>query len=53
MPSENSNWLWGWVLVMVLNASWLLYRFATPRSWRECFADLKHLVSEECETRCL
>lgn len=26
---------WGWVLVMVLIASWLLYRFAAPRSWRE------------------
>lgn len=26
---------WGWVLVMVLIASWFLYRFAAPRSWRE------------------
>ena len=26
---------WGWVLVMVLIASWLLYRFAAPRSRRE------------------
>jgi protein-S-isoprenylcysteine O-methyltransferase Ste14 len=26
---------WGWVLVMVLIASWLLYRFVAPRSWRD------------------
>ncbi|RJG14237.1 isoprenylcysteine carboxylmethyltransferase family protein [Pseudomonas cavernicola] len=26
---------WGWVLVAVLIASWLLYRFVAPRSWRE------------------
>lgn len=30
---------WGWVLVLM--ASWLLYRFA----------DLKHLASEACGTR--
>ena len=26
---------WGWVLVMVLIASWVLYRFVAPRSWRD------------------
>lgn len=26
---------WGWVLVMVLIASWLLYRFVAPRSWHD------------------
>jgi len=26
---------WSWVLIMVLIASWLLYRFVAPRSWRE------------------
>lgn len=26
---------WGWVLVMVLIASWLLYHFVAPRSWRD------------------
>ena len=26
---------WGWVLIMVLIASWVLYRFVAPRSWRD------------------
>lgn len=26
---------WGWVLIMVLIASWLLYRFVAPRSWHD------------------
>ncbi len=26
---------WWWVLVMVLIASWLLYRFVAPRSWHD------------------
>ncbi|PMU22970.1 MULTISPECIES: isoprenylcysteine carboxylmethyltransferase family protein [unclassified Pseudomonas] len=26
---------WSWVLIMVLIASWVLYRFAAPRSWRD------------------
>ncbi|VVP22902.1 methyltransferase family protein [Pseudomonas fluorescens] len=26
---------WGWVLIMVLVASWILYRFVAPRSWRD------------------
>ncbi|CAD0264300.1 Isoprenylcysteine carboxyl methyltransferase [Pseudomonas veronii] len=26
---------WGWVLIMVLIASWVLYHFVAPRSWRD------------------
>src|SRR5712691_4087864 len=26
---------WGYVAVLVLIASWILYRYAAPRSWRE------------------
>lgn len=26
---------WGWVLITVLIASWILYRFVAPRSWRD------------------
>ncbi|TVT81947.1 isoprenylcysteine carboxylmethyltransferase family protein [Pseudomonas sp. H3(2019)] len=26
---------WGWVLIMVLIASWVLYRFVSPRSWHD------------------
>ncbi|MBI3144669.1 MAG: isoprenylcysteine carboxylmethyltransferase family protein [Pseudogulbenkiania sp.] len=26
---------WSWVAILVLFASWILYRFATPKSWRE------------------
>lgn len=26
---------WGWVLIMVLVASWILYRFVAPHSWRD------------------
>jgi protein-S-isoprenylcysteine O-methyltransferase Ste14 len=26
---------WGWVLIMVLIASWVLYRFVAPRNWRD------------------
>lgn len=26
---------WGWVLITVLIASWVLYRFVAPRSWRD------------------
>lgn len=26
---------WGWVAILVLFASWILYRFAAPKHWRE------------------
>jgi hypothetical protein len=32
----NTGWgLWGVVVLMVVLVSWILYRFAAPRSWRE------------------
>ncbi|MGH8830655.1 MAG: methyltransferase family protein [Polaromonas sp.] len=26
---------WGWVAILIMMVSWLLYRFVAPRSWRE------------------
>lgn len=32
----NTGWgLWGVAVLMVVLASWILYRYAAPRSWRE------------------
>ena len=26
---------WGWVVIIVVIVSWILYRYAAPKSWRE------------------